>query len=106
MLNFILLMGAPAGGQGQSNPFVLWLPIILIFAIMYFLIFRPQSKKQKQQRMMIDALKKGDKVVTAGGIYGTIVGVKEKENTVILKIDDNTKIELVRNSVAQIIEKA
>lgn len=106
MLNFILLMGAPAGGQGQSNPFMLWLPIILIFAIMYFLIFRPQAKKQKQQRMMIDALKKGDKVVTAGGIYGTIVGVKEKENTVILKIDDNTKIELARNSVAQIVEKA
>ncbi len=106
MLNFILLMGAPAGGQGQSNPIMLWLPIILIFAIMYFLIFRPQAKRQKQQRLMIDALKKGDKVVTAGGIYGTIVGVKEKENIVILKIDDNTKIELAKNSVAQIIEKA
>ena len=63
MLNFILLMGAPPGGQGQGNPFALWLPIILIFAIMYFLIFRPQAKKQKQQRMMIEALRKGDKIV-------------------------------------------
>lgn len=98
-------MGAPAGGQGQANPFALWLPIILIFAIMYFLIFRPQAKKQKQQRMMIDALKKGDKIITAGGIYGTIVGVKEKENIIILKIDDNTKIELAKGSVAQVIEK-
>jgi preprotein translocase subunit YajC len=98
-------MGAPAGGQGQANPLALWLPIILIFGIMYFLIFRPQAKKQKQQRMMIEALKKGDKIITAGGIYGTIVGVKEKENIIIVKIDDNTKIELAKGSVAQIIEK-
>jgi preprotein translocase subunit YajC len=99
-------MGAPAGGQGPSaNPLALWLPIILIFAIMYFLIFRPQAKKQKQQRMMIEALKKGDKIITAGGIYGTIVGVKEKENIIIVKVDDNTKIELAKGSVAQVIEK-
>ncbi len=106
MFNFILLMGAPAGGgQGQANPLALWLPIILIFAIMYFLIFRPQAKKQKQHRMMLDALKKGDKIITAGGIYGTVLSVKEKENTVIVKIDDNTKIELVKSSVAQVVEK-
>ncbi|MDZ7318130.1 MAG: preprotein translocase subunit YajC [candidate division KSB1 bacterium] len=106
MFNFILLMGAPAGGQsGQVNPLAMWLPIILIFAIMYFLIFRPQAKKQKQHRMMLDALKKGDKIITAGGIYGTVLSVKEKENTVIVKIDDDTKIELVKSSVAQVIEK-
>lgn len=105
MFNFILLMGAPAGGQGQANPLALWLPIILIFGIMYFLIFRPQAKKQKQQRMMIEALKKGDKIITAGGIYGTIVGVKEKENSIVVKVDDNTKIELAKGSVAQVIEK-
>ena len=104
MLNFILLMGAPAGGS-QGNPLALWLPIILIFAIMYFLIFRPQAKKQKQQRMMIESLRKGDKIITAGGIYGTIVGVKEKENSIIVKIDDNTKIELTKSSVAQVVEK-
>lgn len=98
-------MGSPSGGSGQANPLALWLPIILIFAIMYFLIFRPQAKKQKQHRMMMDTLKKGDKIITAGGIYGTIVGVKEKENSVIVKIDDNTKIELAKGSVAQVIEK-
>lgn len=105
MLNFILLMGASSGGSGQGNPLALWLPIILIFAIMYFLIFRPQAKKQKQQRMMIESLRKGDKIITAGGIYGTIVGVKEKENSIIVKIDDNTKIELTKSSVAQVVEK-
>ena len=98
-------MGTPPGGQGQGNPFALWLPIILIFAIMYFLIFRPQAKKQKQQRMMIEALKKGDKIITSGGIHGTIAGIKEKEGTIIVKIDDNTKIELVKSSVAQVVEK-
>ncbi len=98
-------MGAPPGGSGQGNPFALWLPIILIFAIMYFLIFRPQAKKQKQQRMMIEALRKGDKIVTTGGIYGTIAGIKEKEGTIIVKVDDNTKIEMVKSSVAQIVEK-
>lgn len=54
---------------------------------------------------MIEALKKGDKIITAGGIYGTIVGVKEKENIIIVKVDDNTKIELAKGSVAQVIEK-
>ena len=98
-------MGAPPGGSGQGNPFALWLPIILIFAIMYFLISRPQAKKQKQQRMMIEALRKGDKIVTTGGIYGTIAGIKEKEGTIIVKVDDNTKIEMVKSSVAQIVEK-
>ena len=98
-------MGAPPGGQGQGNPFALWLPIILIFAIMYFLIFRPQAKKQKQQRMMIEALRKGDKIITTGGIYGVIAGIKEKEGTIIVKIDDNTKFEMVKSSVAQVVEK-
>lgn len=105
MLNFILLAGSPAGGQSQQNPFMLWLPIILIFAIMYFLIFRPQAKKQKQHRMMLEGLKKGDKIITAGGIYGTVLSVRDKENTIVVKIDDNTKIELVKSSVAQVIQK-
>lgn len=105
MLNFILLMGAPGGGSGQGNPLAMWLPIILIFAIMYFLIFRPQAKKQKQQRMMLEALQKGDNIVTVGGIYGTIVGIKEKENTIIVKIAENTKVELARSSVAKVLGK-
>jgi len=81
----------------------MWLPIIAIFAIMYFLIFRPQAKRQKEQRLMIDSLKKGDKVITVGGIYGLIVGVKDKEGTLIVKIAENTKIELSRSSVAKVI---
>jgi len=104
MLNFILLMGT-GGEPGTTNPMAMWLPIILIFAIMYFLIFRPQAKKQKQQRMMLDTLQKGDNIVTVGGLYGTIVGMKEKENTIIVKISENTKVELARSSVAKVLGK-
>ena len=102
MVLFIILMSGGAGGE-QPNTLGFFLPIILIFAIMYFLIFRPQMKKQKQQKMMIEALKKGDKIITTGGIVGTIAGIKEKEGTLLVKISDNTKIELVRTSVANVL---
>lgn len=103
MLQFLMLMSGSGGAGNQPSTFGFFLPLILIFAIMYFLIFRPQMKKQKQQKMMIDTLKKGDKIVTVGGIFGTIAGVKEKEGTLIVKIADNTKIELVKTSVAKVI---
>ncbi|NOY61462.1 MAG: preprotein translocase subunit YajC [Calditrichaeota bacterium] len=91
-----------SSGQGtQGNPMGFFLPIILIFAIMYLLIFRPQAKKQKEHRRMLDDMQKGDRVVTAGGIYGTIAGIKEKEGIVILKIDNNVKIEITRSSIAR-----
>lgn len=92
-----------AGGEGGGTLGFL-LPLILIFAIMYFLIFRPQAKKQKQHQAMIESIKKGDKIVTAGGIYGTVAGIKEKEKTLIVKIDDNVKVELSRSSVAKKVE--
>lgn len=99
----VLLM-AGGSGAGNANPLAMWLPIILIFAIMYFLIFRPQAKKQKQHQAMIESIKKGDRVITAGGIYGTVSGLKEKENTLIVKIDDNVKIEIARNSISKKLE--
>ncbi len=81
------------------------LPMVLIFAIMYFLIFRPQAKKQKKHQAMVESLKKGDKIITSGGIYGTISGIKEKEKSLLLKIDDNVKIEISRASVASVLGK-
>lgn len=101
MVLFLMMTGS--GGQ-EGNPLAIWFPIILIFAIMYFLIFRPQAKRQKQHQAMIESLKKGDRVVTAGGIYGTISGIKEKEKTLVVKIDDNVKIEVARNSIAKKLE--
>jgi len=101
---FLILLSGGSGGQ-QPNTIGFFLPIIMIFVIMYLLIFRPQMKKQKQQKLMIDAIKKGDKIVTVGGILGTVAGVKEKEGTLIVKISDTAKVELVRSSVAKIIGK-
>ena len=89
-----------SGGSGSSF-MALW-PFLAIFAIMYFLILRPQQKKQKKHQQMIGELKKGDKIITAGGIHGSIVGIKEQ--TIIVKVDENVKLELTRSSVASKIE--
>jgi preprotein translocase subunit YajC len=75
-------------------------PFILIIAIFYFLIIRPQNKKQKETQRMLSELKKGDKVVTIGGIHGTIASVKD--SSLLIKIDDNVKIEVNRNAVASV----
>ena len=99
-----LILSAPAFFQSSSpgGSFMALWPFLAIFAIMYFLILRPQQKKQKKHQQMISELKKGDKVITAGGIYGTIVGIKEK--TIIVKVDENVKLELTRSSVSSKVE--
>ena len=93
---------AAEGGQGGMG-IVGFLPWIAIIAIIYFLMIRPQAKKQKQQAEMLKALKKGDKVVTAGGIHGEIVGIKDNTNILIVKIADNVKIEIERGSIGRAI---
>ncbi len=98
-------MGASASGGGQANPLVLLLPWVMILAVIYFLMIRPQVKRQKAQKAMIEELQKGDKVMAAGGIIGTVAGIKEKENTIILKVDENVKLEVVKTSVSTVIRK-
>ncbi|MBQ0166137.1 MAG: preprotein translocase subunit YajC [Treponema sp.] len=73
----------------------------LIFVIFYFFIIRPQNKKQKETEKMIASLKKGDKIITIGGIHGTVAATKEQ--TVIIKVDDNTKIEFNRTAISSVI---
>ncbi|MBU3849603.1 MAG: preprotein translocase subunit YajC [Candidatus Treponema excrementipullorum] len=77
------------------------LPFGLIILIFYFFIIRPQNKKQKETEKMIAALKKGDKVVTIGGIYGVVSSTRE--STVIVKVDDGTKIEFARTAISSVI---
>lgn len=86
--------------QPQPNPIVSMFPLILIFVIFYFLLIRPQQKKQKEHEQLLKKLEKNDEVVTTGGIHGTIVNVKD--TTVILRIDDNVKVELQKNCVAYV----
>ncbi|MDD2394495.1 preprotein translocase subunit YajC [Sphaerochaeta sp.] len=75
----------------------------LIIVIFYFLIIRPQKKRDKETKEMLAAIKKGDKVVSIGGIHGTVVAVKE--TTVVVKVDDNTRIEFSRNAISSIVNR-
>ena len=98
---FSLLMASPQASEGgTASGIMTFLPFIAIIAIFYFLIIRPQNKKQKETQQMLSALKKGDRVITAGGIHGTIHGVRER--SVIVKVDDSTKIEFNRSAIASI----
>ncbi|MCM8792063.1 MAG: preprotein translocase subunit YajC [Candidatus Omnitrophica bacterium] len=85
------------------NPLINLFPLIIIFAIFYFLIIKPQRIREKEHQKMLANLNKNDEVVTTGGIHGVIANVKEK--TVTLKIDDNVKIELEKNCIAYVKKK-
>lgn len=99
---FTLLQTASAGGSGSL--LMSMALIAIIFLIFYFLMIRPQNKKQKETEKMIAALKKGDKIVTIGGIHGVVSSTKEQ--TVIVKVDDNAKMEFSRSAIAQVITEA
>lgn len=101
-MNWIQFAMAQPGGDG-GNPLSMFVPIIGMIVIFYFLLIRPQQKRQKATQKMIDAVKKGDRVVTSSGLYGTVAGIKE--NIIILKIAENTKVEMLKSSVSGVIEK-
>lgn len=92
---------AMTGAGGLLGSFGMFIPLLLILVIMYFFMIRPQNKKQKETQKMIEALKKGDKVVTIGGIHGVVSSTKE--NTVIIKVEDGAKIEFNRTAIATVI---
>ncbi len=87
-----------------ANPIMSLVPMLLIFAIFYFLLIMPQQKKQKQHQKMLTELKKNDEIITAGGIHGTIVNVKD--STFVVRVDDNVKLEISKSSVAVVKKKA
>jgi preprotein translocase subunit YajC len=86
----------------QSSLFASLFLFIIIFIIFYFLLIRPQTKEQKKHQEMLSKLKKGDKIVTTGGLHGVIVGINEKEDIVIVKIAENVKVEISRNCIARV----
>jgi preprotein translocase subunit YajC len=90
----------------QPNLFASLLPLLLIVVVMYFLMIRPQQKKQKAHKALVDNLKNGDEVVTAGGMYGTVAGIDDKRSTVYLKISGDVKVKVERYSVARVLTDA
>ncbi len=96
---------AYAASQPASRPsgWMQIIPLILIFVVFWFILIWPQQRRQKQHRKMLESLRKGDKVVTIGGIYGVVTYIGD--NTVILKVDENTKLEVSKGAIASIVEK-
>ena len=96
---FPLLQAAPSSTGSLLTTFI---PFGLVILIFYFLIIRPQNKKQKQMEKMLSALKKGDKVVTIGGIHGVIQSVKDG-GTVVVKVDESCKLEFSRSAISTVV---
>ena len=92
----IILQAAPAA-QPQGSGMMFWVMIILMFVIMWFFMIRPQRKQQKELEKFRNELKRGDKVVTIGGIYGTIDEIKE--TTVLIKVDGEVKLRVSKNAI-------
>ena len=104
MLNLIFLQAAPAAEGAQQGGWSFWVMMIAIFVIFYFFMIRPQQKKQKELQAQRDALKKGDKVVSAGGIYGIIKEVQE--TTFLIEIAKDVVIKMDKGSVYVAAEDA
>jgi preprotein translocase subunit YajC len=100
---FISDAWAEAAPQGAADPLLSFLPLIFIFVVFYFLLIRPQSKKAKEHKQMIEALAKGDEVVTSGGLLGRITAVGE--NFVELEIGEAMKVKVQRQAVATLMPK-
>lgn len=101
--NILLMGGSPQGGGAGGSGMSLLLMFGLIIAVMYFFMIRPQQKREKQRQKMISELKKGDKVLTSSGIFGTIWGIKD--NVIVLKVDDDVKMEFLKTAISTRVEE-
>ena len=98
-MKFMTLLDA-AGAQGAAGgQWTMWVMLLLIFVVMWFFMIRPQRKQQKELQKFRDGLQKGDKVVTVGGIFGTVVEIKEK--SVLIEVDKDVKLRVDKNSLVK-----
>ncbi len=99
----LALMAADPSASTSGSMVTTLVTFVLIILIFYFLIIRPQKKRDKEAKAMLDSIKKGDKVVTIGGIHGTVVTVKE--STVVIKVDDSARIEFSKSAISTVTNK-
>ncbi len=104
MFDIAYALGAGGGGGEGASGFTGFIPLILMFVIFYFLLIRPQQKKTKEHRQMISNLKKGDRIVTSGGIHGRITGMDE--STITVEIADKVRVKVVRGNVSNLSQPA
>jgi preprotein translocase subunit YajC len=98
----VALYAEPAANQGSKGMFGSVMPMMVVmFVVIYFLMIRPEQKKQKLRQKMISEMKKGDRVLTAGGIYGSIQNVKN--DVVVVKIADDTNVEVLKSAVSSVV---
>lgn len=102
-MSALLFAMSTGGAEGGGNPLTMFIPIIMVFIVFYLLLIRPQQKKQKEHQKLLSELGKGDRVITNGGLYGTISDAKD--HVVVLKIAENVKVEVVKSAIATVIEK-
>ena len=102
-LAYALGGGGTGGAGGQGGAFGAFIPLILMFAIFYFLLIRPQQKKAKQHKEMVASVKKGDEVVSSGGLYGTVTGVTDEAIT--MEIAPKVRVKVARGSIAGLAKK-
>jgi preprotein translocase subunit YajC len=98
-------MGTPAGGaaQGQGNPLVAFMPLIILFVIFYFLLIRPQQKKAKEHKQMLQNLKRGDSVITGGGLYGRITSLSD--DVLTLDLGHNMEVKVNRGYISTVTDR-
>ena len=101
---FISPAYAQAAGGGGSDPFMTFLPIILIFVVFYFLLIRPQQKKVKQHREMVSALRRGDKVVTAGGLIGTVTKIISDTEAQV-ELAEGVRVRVMRHTISDVLSR-
>lgn len=103
MIDLAYAMGQ-TGGEGGAGGFAGFIPLILMFVIFYFLLIRPQQKKSKEHREMVNNLRKGDRIITSGGIHGRITGVTE--GTLTVEIADKVRVKVNRGNVSGLAQAA
>ena len=100
----MFLFGQEAGGAAQGGGFSMLIMMAIIFAIFFFLIIRPQRKKQKDHQLLVQSLKGGERVVTSGGVFGTVDRVLE--DRVEIKVDKNTRLQVLKTSISTIVDQS
>ncbi len=101
MIDIAYALGTGGSASGQGGGFGALVPLILMFAIFYFLLIRPQQKKQKEHRQMLGSLKKGERVITSGGLYGRITGITD--TVVTLEIAEKVRVKVGRANIAGMV---